>query len=85
MFPTDDLSTQTLGECSARVACDIDSRYLEYPVRISLVRPETFDGDGELEVRVLPIVHFCESTIVMNGSDTYEFPCENVGGWNNPA
>jgi len=67
------------------VTCNVDQRYLEYPIGIPLIRFEAFNGDGELEVRVLPIPHVREPAAAMNSPDAYKLLPENVGCGNDPA
>jgi len=54
--------------------------YLECPVGITLVRPEAFDGDGELEFRVFSITHVCKPALVVNPPDADELSLKHIGG-----
>ena len=52
--------------------------YLENPVVIPLVHLETLDGHGTS--RVYSVIHFCESTMIVDPPNAYKFLSENIRG-----
>ena len=56
--------------------CKINRRYLENLVWVTPVRLELLDGYGTS--RVFSVAYICESTVVVNTSDVYDFVLENM-------
>lgn len=57
---------------------EVDQRYLEDPVEIPLVHPETLDGHGASQV--FPIAHVREPTTVINSPNVCELLLKNIRG-----
>lgn len=62
--------------------CEIDQRYLENLVGISLIHPEALDGHRRSQV--FSVAHVCKSAVVVNHPDVYGFVSEDIRGRYDP-